>query len=1552
MKKQLLTYLFALITLMPVWATGNTGEEVIAETKPELEASNLATLSVAATRQFKELDRQLEVEMANAFPLFEEGAIFSSDPIDSAQYYVAKAQSVLGEIRAAQRYVGYLDGNALQTLPVGIHKEINGLSYDIGIASVKLKPQYAELEVYMQFEVPQNGKVLTFRAKGIKFTKAGGIVGDATLELVADYAINLSGDKSQIILKSGTFVTFDCSGFQSMGITADVKFSRDLLLPEDESGRIIEGNVISSFDAKVDNWNDLVVQVSLPAFQVKNLEGVGFSVLDAVFDFSDLRNAPSVKFPVGYESTQMLPDNPNLWRGFYLRELSVRLPDQFSKKGETGRTTFAAYDVLIDNMGFSGLLVGTKLLTPKDGDLDGWSFSIDSLSIELQANTLKEAAFNGGIVIPIGGEDTPFEYSALINIGNEYVFNVSPAKDLQFKVFQTSEVEIYEASYLEVKLVDGKFRPKANLHGKMSIAAKLGDSESSKKASLADITFENLELQSVKPYIKIGAFSFGSEAAQQAMANLPISINNIGMRSMSDTEVGLDFDIVVNLTESFSGAAGLTIVGKIDTETGFQSWKFKRVDVNEIMIDVDQGAFKFYGRMLFYRNDLVYGNGFNGIIDAEFSPGIKVKATAIFGSVTNMRYWYADALVEFSNAIPIFTGVGIYGFGGGAYYHMKMDTEGVGSEFGTTNSGVVYVPDSKSGLGLKATIKIGSMPTPEAFSGDATFEISFFAGGGVRYIAFSGNAYLMVPPMTEQLNGLKEKAGKVAKAAKVAGDIGGGMLASVLDGGTDDSATEIYGAIGEGAGEKGSVSAHMFISYDFENRVLHGNFEMFINVAGGIIKGVGPGGRAGWAVMHFAPHEWYIYIGTPDDRCGISAGVGPISVNLTSYFMVGTKILSSPPPPAKVSEILGGIDLDYMGDENALGTGKGFAFGAAMEFDTGDLTFFAFYSRFQAGLGFDIMLKNYGDNVRCKGRSKPMGVNGWYANGQMYAYFDGKVGIRVRLFGKKKNVEILSLGAAAVLQTKLPNPFWMRGIVGGHYSVLGGLVKGNCKFEVVLGEECDMIGGSVLDGIQVIADATPAQDEKEVDVFNTPQAVFNMPIMQNFVMVDVDDVKKTFRIKLDHFRLVSGGAIIPGDIEWNDDKTVAAFNSYDVLPSEKKIDLQIKVSFQEKVGGAWTPVVVDGKTYIEELNTSFESRVAPDYIPHNNVVYSYPVINQYNFYPKESPSGYIKLEKGQSYLFEVGAEWNQVGRFTAKDGSKAEFNFAYSTGNRELTYTFPTTIKTNQIYAFEIINTPAKAQGKVDRNVSNKTNKVDIGGEGLDTEITTKQAEGTIDALQEKSVFTAYIRSSQYSTFSEKIDKQPIFATYRGLMIPWSIHFLKAYVTATEYFDAAEISGVSSSGSKPLISLKADVSNNAYYTNYIQPLVYNGYPLDGDIKITYRDVNELGLVPVRAITINQSSQDRVLTDADIQAGTIVDNSNTLDFRYNLAYYYAYDFFEIQNKVVQRYINKATYNDRVSDIIWGQYPVVQPGDYKVRLEYILPGKTTANSTKQLTLKYGN
>ncbi|MDX1630055.1 MAG: hypothetical protein R3345_15205, partial [Fulvivirga sp.] len=78
--------------------------------------------------------------------------------------------------------------------------------------------------------------------------------------------------------------------------------------------------------------------------------------------------------------------------------------------------------------------------------------------------------------------------------------------------------------------------------------------------------------------------------------------------------------------------------------------------------------------------------------------------------------------------------------------------------------------------------------------------------------------------------------------------------------------------------------------------------------------------------------------------------------------------------------------------------------------------------------------------------------------------------------------------------------------------------------------------------------------------------------------------------------------------------------------------------------------------------------------------------------------------------------------------------------------------------------------------------------------------------------------------------------------------------------------------------------------------------------------------------------------------------NSLNYRYDLTYYMAYDFYEIQNKVVQRYIDDEYFTPRVEKIIWGDYPVIQRGHYDIKIKYTLPGKNEANTVKILRLTY--
>lgn len=1499
---------------------------------------------------------QAHALLAEELPDILEDGLIPATVTDSVQRYIDLAQAMIDKVEAAQNFITNIDANSRFELPVGLTKTIGGISYKLVIHAVRLKPTHAELDMFLQFTIPQNNRKLTFMARGIKLTKKGGIVGDAKLELLGDNAINFNGDKIQLILKggtpaggSGTYAIIDCDGFREVSVDAEVKFSRDLVKPENANGNVIEGNVIAGFKASLSDWNDMLIQLDMPAFQVSSLKDFGFKASDVVFDFSDVRNAPSVAFPEGYNNTQTLPGNENLWRGFYMRELLIRMPPQFQKKNGAG-TELRAQNMLIDSRGVSGLFSATNIIPLNEGNMNGWAFSLDSVAVKLMANELQQAGFGGQVVIPVSNENTPFDYTAFISADNEYLFSVAPTEDLEFDLW-AAHVDIYEGSSLEIKIADNKFLPKAILHGRMNISARLGD-ENGKGVELADIQFEDLQLQAVKPYLKVGNFSFGSEALQQKMAQFPVSIQNVGLRNISDTETALDFNLLLNLVGESDGAfaadAGLSLIASVGSENGSQKWKPKDIEVRSIKIDIDGGAFKFNGSLAFYKKDVVYGNGFNGQVNAEFTPGLKVKCGAIFGNIEGMRYWYADAMTEFSSGIPIFTGVGIYGFGGGAYFGMKMDNQGLGSDLGKTASGVVYIPDSNAGLGLKAIVSIGSHPKPEAFNGDVTFEIAFFKGGGVRRIALAGNAFLVTPGLDLNLDKLKAATNKmVAAVKKVDGAVSsatGGMLAG--DGTDNGSLDEIFGSLSS-AGDKGQISAHATIEYDFENRTLHGTFEAYVNVAGGIIKGVGSGGRAGWAVLHFAPNEWYVYVGTPDDRIGLSMGIGPIRANATSYMMVGTKILGSPPPPASVSRILGGIDLDYMKDLNAIGTGAGFAFGAALEINTGDLRFMMFYARFEAGAGFDIMLKDYGD-ARCKGSSSRIGINGWYANGQAYAYFDGKIGIRVRVFGRRRNIKILEVGAAAILQAKLPNPFWMRGVVGGRFSVLGGLVRGSCKFKVTIGKECEIIGDdNLLDDIKVIAEITPGDGSTEVSVFNAAQGVFNMEVNKMFELVDPEDNKtRYFQAKLDYFKLLDGAQEIPATLEWNENNDVVALNPFDILPPTKAIKTSLQISFEERVAGQWRPVTDDGKVYVESQGTSFTTGVAPDFIPDNNILYNYPVTNQLNFYTREYPEGYVQLKTGQPYLFEPNAQFDQKARYRGAAGQESFGTLNYLAGERKVTFSIPENLAPSTIYQIELVNLP-KQTYTVDENVEEV---ITISASNEDIETRGKKAEGQLEIISEKTIYNTFFRTSRYATVKEKVNNMPIINTFSILTIPWRVHRLMSFISGPEYFDATEISGSARSLNLPLIQLEAVLQNNDYYNNSIYPLVYANYPIDGNIKVNWRNTAVLGLPPAKAMYVYQEPADLLLSPTDIAGGTATVSASRAAYTFDLPYYMEKDFKEIQAQVVNRYIQQTTVSERVHQIMFNSYPAVRPGQFRYVLKYVLPGINKTTSETEIIANY--
>lgn len=1413
-----------------------------------------------------------------------------------------RALEVNEYVRENKRYVETFDETVILDLPVGIIKTVGNLEYTVVIEEVNMKPDGAYLDAYMVFKVPDSDKQLAFGGHGIKFSREGGLAPGAKLSLLGDHAIKI-GPETLLALKGdgSTFVEWDCDGYKTMAIGAELEFSENLFIPANLNGNIGKTRVKGRFNTVVSDWNDMLVEVSIEPFQVKGLKDFVFEIKRAVFDNSSVRSVPGMSFPQGYESAL----SGTMWKGIYIDELSLSLPSQFNKKGSEKRTQIEIHKAIIDSRGISTIAEASNKSLVEEGSMRKWKFTVDAFQLHIVSNKIKGAGFEGEITLPIA-KDKPFQYKAVISSEDNYAFTMFLPKggNMEFDFLHGTGVEIYSTSHLEVAVKDGEFLPKAYLNGNMSIATAGGE------MTIAGLEFNGLQIQVEQPYMQIGGFGIKGGNDKNKLGSFGIGINNIHGGTTGD-EMQLSFDAAVSLTGkdggSFGGEARLILVSKLKETGEAQEWVYDRLDVSKIGIDINTGAVGINGSLAWFKKDQLYGDGFRGDATLKMlEGGLTVQAVALFGRKENLRYWFADALAK----LPPGMGVGAIefkSFGGGAFYHVKQSTEGMASPLGRSISGVSYVPDESTYLKVKASIGIATAGSSSVFNGDATLSITFNQGGGVREIDLQGNGYFIQPMEAISIKGLSEKVNNTVND-----------VAEILE-------------------PKAAIAAHIHINYDIPNKTLHGNFEVFVNVAG-VVKGIGAGSRAGWAVLHVSPEDWYIHIGSPTDPVGLQI-LGIIKTQ--SYFMVGDYIPGSPPPPDNVSEILGGIDLNYMESLNALGEGKGIAFGSRFGMDTGNLSFLMFYGRFAAGMGFDMMLKDYGQ-ATCVGSDAPLGINGWYANGQSYGFFQGDIGIKVKLFGKNRKVEILEISAAAILQAKLPNPFWMRGIVGGNFSVMNGLVKGNCKFEIVIGEDCKIVGGSVLESIQVISQVTPNDGEREVNVFTTAQGIFNMEVGKVFEMLDLDDQKKAFRIKMDYFRLMNGAEEIPGFIKWNDQLDVVAFKPTDILPSEKQVKLQLQISFEEKKGGAWIPVVVNGKKIVEYKEISFTTDKAPDHIPAHNVAYSYPVAGQLHFHKEEYSKGYIKLISGQPELFKVGAEWVQTGRFRTIEGTIINFDFTYA--QEQINFNIPAGLKNNQIYVLEIVNIPAVGTQAIDRNVEKSTTALTLTGEST-TEIKSNKAAGTIEELQEKVIYSAYLQTSKYSTFTQKAKALSITNTWRIPIRP-TIHELNATIQGNETFDIYEINA--QERTLPLVTFEANL-DIPWFKDEIKPLAYPvNYPAYG-LEYTWREALPYGAPPTRAVYIRQMEEGLSLNEEHAMINIPIASPENSTIVYNLPLVMYRDYTDLRQQAsIQAGRGKA--NDWMKRIMNISFPGINSGTtYKVKMQYMLPGINKVTSQEEINFK---
>lgn len=1434
------------------------------------------------------------------------------DPTLSAMR--ARAASSVNEVEAQQRYVDFLAPSDLNRLPLGMKKKIGNTTVKIAVSNAVFTNRYAELTVYAKIEIPQHNsgnvgsstttandkKTIFFGVKGLKLSKDGGIIGDAKLVLLGDYTIPLSGDKSSLVLKGGfdmntgqaadkTYITIDCNGFKELGLAADVAFPRSMLIPTDAQGNQIAGNVKASFSTVVSNWNDILASVSLPSFEIKGLDGIGFKIDQAVVDLSDHRNSPDIIYPVGYQQKYIGNDETStrLWRGVYAKELQISLPASFQARQSSNRVAFGTQNLLIDNNGITGLFYAQNILPLHKGSAGGWQFSVDSFRIALEANRLLRAGFGGRVGLPVNKEATAqteadtiqrrkyMAYSAMITSTGDYLCRVVTKDSLSFDVWKAS-VMLKPNSYIELAGNKERFRPSAMLHGSMNISSKTstaGNERANKILDFKGVEFQGLHLKTEAPYITAQYFGYNGAIK---LGIIPVSIDSIALKSFSASELGIGFNLKVNLQDSsFGGRTRLYVIGKYNGDQGIGKWQYDRLKVEDISINAKIGTLKLNGTVAFLDDDPKYGDGFRGQIGMTLEkPSLTVTVTALFGN-KGFRYWFVDGLAE----LPVSAGTGVFnihGFGGGAYYRMRKE----GFSPTLAPSGLEYVPDSTAGLGIRASV-LFDVGSKKLDHGQATLEVAFNRHSGMRYIGFYGFAKILSPLEAGSLPGggissfVKEQFGAIENTMK------------------DWSPTKIEGNIQKKLFQPSAAAAEMWtnvptsfdtdlravlgISYDFNNDVFHANFDLYVS-ADNFLNGVGPGGRAGWAVMHIQPGKWYMHMGTPADPIGVKIGLGPVSVQTSAYFMLGHDLPAFPPLPAPLQAVMAQNNIQYQSNINIeakedIKAAKGVAFGAGVHLATGDIKFLILYSNFQAGMGFDVMVKDYSNYV-CQETNQKPGFNGWYAQGRVYAYLQGECGVRVKLGFINKKIPIIKGAAVALLEARLPKPSWFGGLFHINVRLLGGLVKVNVNLKFAFGENCTLVanqngGGEIdFDEFRVVTATNPAPNAQQVSLFTkplvscltTPEAPFKLPPDEGQGGGD-----ETYRPHIASINFTAGGKTFGSTYKLSSDSTKFTIYPDSNLIAQTDYTLAIKIIYQKLVSGnTWVDVTDEnGNPHIENNVIPFRTGDNPPFIAEENIGFMYPYINQKFFYKQEVSVGRILLKSTQNELFASFSRWKA--RF--KNSSNQVIgvtDVTYDPGLKTVSYGLP---------QLEL----------------NKPYKLEIYGEGYNI--------GSLVTDTSRPILQFAFSTSKYGTLQEKFaalqaaQPTPVVGRVESDVID-----LQAKISDYEGFDIAEMLPMPLTGNMPLINAEALLDDNYYYNTKIQPLIRYPYFFPSASISISRDAAEFGLVPTKAIAL---SQYYVTAAQSPNYNTIL--YDRLPFIYDLNRVFNSDFIELRNRIVNKFM---------------------------------------------------
>ncbi len=1230
-----------------------------------------------------------------------------SPEIPEVQFSPAQIQG-LGEYfkkGAGQLVSGITDAAAGAgfELPLGLDRQIGPVSTVIAITDMTFTPTQAVFNANTWIE-NQSGLTNGIPLSGYNMCLSPSKpCGDGLLYLAGDMKLSgyfsLKGtetpaggffkpDTSQV-----TYVLFDQGGFRKMRVHG--LLSPPMLSNADSPGEPLKIGI----NADVTDFKNWTAQFSIPKFFVKGLDEFRFYMEAGqygLYDHSET-NTPG-KLPEGYLS-EIEHDS---WQGLYFPSLKMELP-AFLSKGNGAPAVAGVENIIYDDHGLSGVAIATNILTlgkspEEDGSLGGWFYSIDELNIRFDKNTFQQSAMKGRLVLPIFNDpynqSSQLPYKSILSKSQstgalEFELTVEPVGQMPVDIWK-ARLNLASSSSIRATYNQQGFTASARLDGSLDISAG--------PVNIPGAHFTNMVLSTSAPYFSLDNFSMSTASPQKEVTGMPFSIDYAGKPKNGQT--GFEFGCSVDLSEGagITGKGGLVLAFNVGTgKNGRPDWKYGGLQSADFSAQGNVGPVKIAGTLALLENDPQYGSGFKGDLDMKVIDKIDVRVAAMFGSIANnegwYRYWYVggDAAIP-SGGIPLAGPVAFKGFGGGLYSNVEP---------AFTDGKTTYLP--KKGLkGFEASVRVG-LTTPYLLDAKGMFSMTFTEKWEPVNIMIGSDAWLLGEDMQSSL----------AKGYfNMNFDIANSRISV-------DSKLEAGASIGPG-----SVRATMPVNMELD----------------------------------YGANKWFMAIGAPTTtgRVMLEVKFG-LTFNFGSYFVMGNynpqpTAWVLPPAPYGFDGELAGLFSGLSGKRTNSVAGAFSSTGAMLAFGAGyhlaaNYNIGPFFMDFAGAVGYDLVLKKV--EAPCVTGTALPGINGWYAEGQLYAGMSFALGIDVDLWIYEGRIKVAELSAGALLRGGLVNPIWLNGQVAVRYKVLRGLVKGHFNFDFWYNKEqrCDpaFLPPNPFADMPLISSIGPAGTDIETPVITPFTATFNYPV-ENKLIVDVeipegkavdnsvigtvssltvtgaDGKTETRRILTQEFKLrfkekfvataiqkdkavgqvqdINTGELVMGSNSEGERNYAATFYRENALLPKSTYELTAGVQVYVYRNGSLEPYLFKNQTVEQTEKVTFVTGGCPSDLTRgagsdNPVLTSYPYEGQRYYMKNETRRAFVRLKTNMPGCSGgLGSDQNydlSVALVPLEGAEFAEKPIALLnaefTGNQFI-YEMPSSIRNNTLYRLQLIRVP------------------------------------------------------------------------------------------------------------------------------------------------------------------------------------------------------------------------------------------------------------------------